>query len=152
MPNSPTNLVDPCGKSKSAVHYRETLEAARGEGMSLVEANELTLAVDAVDAPFIYPGTQGTDWQHTRMHAMAGRKDNGQMQTCQQARHSAIDYVNQFTGINPSVSQMAQAIHAIQDSYSYSHGYQSWDGNLTMDHEKGDWPVPDGRSRLLRIS
>jgi hypothetical protein len=135
--DNPTNISDPSGMSNSMVHFNETYQAAVDLGWSRADALSLAYSVALVDV-----GTQGTDAAATRIHAMAGRKPNGNMESCQEAYQATVDFVNGLGGMNPSTSQIALALHAIQDSYSSSHQYQPWDGDLTWSHEESDWPTP----------
>jgi hypothetical protein len=116
----------------SAYHLAMTL----GAGGSLSQAWGV-LWVDA------WPGSQGTDAAHTSWHAMGGGLGvasavgnyNGGQQTCGEA------YAGTVAQLSAARGQPSLAIHIIQDSYSPSHGYQSWNGQMTLAHEKGDWTI-----------
>lgn len=75
---------------------------------------------------------------------MAGRKDNGKWETCQQAYQSAANFIDRVGQSGSTIADMAMALHSIQDSYSSSHQYAPWYGNLTIAHEEGDAVTPAG--------
>ena len=139
--DSPTNLVDPRGTSNSLVHYQVTVEAAEASGMSWADAQAWALAVMLAD--FI-PGSQGTGMRNTALHSMAGRKDNGNMESCQEAYQQAANFINQIDNSGTTIAQLALALHSIEDSYSPAHQYRPWNGNLTMNHVEGDAVTPNG--------
>lgn len=119
--NDPLNFKDPSGHGESPWHFFATYDAARASGMSIID--EMNLATQAVEVDFL-PGSQGNDAEHTNRHAMAGRKPNGRQQTCDQARQGTIDFIRDAR----SVGDTAGALHAIQDSWFTSHGFQPWNG------------------------
>ena len=62
---------------------------------------------------------------------MAGRKPNGNRQSCQEAYDGAKKQILEDVSNN----RLDKALHTIEDSYSPSHaGYQLWDGGWTSLH------------------
>jgi RHS repeat-associated protein len=127
--DDPILFKDPKGTSLCPVHYYETLFAfIQVYGIGDVDAAAAAgLSVCSEDI-----GTQGTSFRDTRRHAMGGRKDNGNPQSCYQAYDSTVNFVN-------TTDDPMAAIHAIQDSYAGGHQYQLWPGGLpSLAHIAGD--------------
>ena len=126
--NSPTNFVDPSGKSNSLIHLAETYLGAQDAGLGFRDS--VSLATLAVVSDF-FDGSQHLDAGDTNIHAMAGQFDNGQYQNSDQAYQGTADAVNTFAGVG-DVYGDALAVHAIADSYSGSHNYKpdtsTWTG------------------------
>lgn len=118
--NSPTNFVDPSGKSNSVIHLAETYLGARDAGLGF--GDSLKLAGLAVASDF-FKGSQGLDAGDTNIHAMAGQLGDGRSQTQDEAYQGTIDAVNTFASTHDIYGD-ALAVHAIADSYSGSHNYQ----------------------------
>jgi RHS repeat-associated protein len=129
--NDPVDNVDPSGKYDWPYHVYITYVAAMNAGYNSDQAWELAKAVANVDFD---PGTQGGGANAANAHAMAGRKDNGKQQTCQQAYQGSQNQLVQDT----DSGKLAAALHMIQDATSPSHaGYQFWNGGNTPLHLPG---------------
>jgi RHS repeat-associated protein len=110
--------------------------------MTLSAGGSLGLAAGVVWVDF-WPHSQGTDRAHTAWHAMGGGKGvadavgayNEGYQTCGEA------YAGTVGALRAARGQPSLAVHIIQDSYSGSHGYQNWNGSLTLAHEQGDFAI-----------
>ncbi len=115
--NSPTNFIDPSGKSNPIVHLLETYDAGRAAGLGIGDSLNL-----AVQATLVDVGTQATNASNTNIHAMAGQLPDGSYQTPEQAFNGAAAVVDS-NGASPGHIDPF-AIHTIEDSYSGSHNYQ----------------------------
>ncbi len=115
--NSPTNFIDPNGKSNPIVHLLETYDAGRAAGLGIGDSLNL-----AVQATLVDVGTQATNASNTNIHAMAGQLPDGSYQTPEQAFNGAAAVVDS-NGASPGHIDPF-AIHTIEDSYSGSHNYQ----------------------------
>lgn len=124
--NSPPNFFDPVGQFGWPVHVRITNDALRDAGLSPDPG--MAQQVAAVD---LRPGSQGTDAAATNTHSMAGRKDNGNTQSCFEAYQGTVDEISQ----DVSAGDLTKALHTIQDAYSPSHyPFQPWSGGSTPLH------------------
>ena len=112
--NSPTNFIDPNGKSNPIVHLLETYDAGRAAGLGIGDSLNL-----AVQATLVDVGTQATNASNTNIHAMAGQLPDGSYQAPEQAFNGAAAVVDS-NGASPGHIDPF-AIHTIEDSYSGSH-------------------------------
>jgi len=87
--NSPTNFIDPSGKSNPIVHLLETYDAGRAAGLGIGDSLNL-----AVQATLVDVGTQATNASNTNIHAMAGQLPDGSYQTPEQAFNGAAAVVD----------------------------------------------------------
>jgi RHS repeat-associated protein len=122
--DDPIDGNDPMGTSLSDVHWLETYNAARAVGYTVSDAWSLADQVAAID---FQDGTQdaGAANQHAMAIDLGGRKPK---QTICQAFSGTANIV--------ANGDLAQALHAIQDSYSASHQYSPWNGGKYGIH----WP------------
>lgn len=76
-------------------------------------------------------GTQGTSTSDTVIHAMAGRKANGDMLTPCEAKQAADAY------ISDPANNLYRRIHAAQDRAAPWHYGQPWSDDLTFSDKAG---------------
>jgi RHS repeat-associated protein len=116
--NNPVNFIDPSGLLAANWHFNITYNAARDSGMGVVSSMKLAWEATATD---FSDGSQGTNWEATRQHAMAGEIAPGVWQTSAEA----IAVTNAFIADN---GNLAASIHAAQDLATPGHAGQKWDG------------------------
>jgi RHS repeat-associated protein len=132
--NRPLNFTDPQGLFPYWDHKNLTHQAAINAGYSETDANNLANLAAGVD---FLPGSQETDAEDTNLHAMAGKKSNGQQQSCSEAYAGSQAQIAKYIQ-NGNPAAIGAAIHIIQDSYSPAHaGYQPWDGGYSRWHIPG---------------
>jgi len=105
-------------------HQYISYQASRNVDLDIFTSLAIAQAVGAVD---FRRGTQGPDAVAANTHAMSGRKDNGNPQTCQQAYQATQNQISQ----DVSSGDLGKALHTIQDATAPGHaGYQPWNGGL----------------------
>jgi len=118
--NDPINRVDPSGRYDWWWHAYITYHAFTDLGYDSDRAWDMAKAVANVDF-----GSQGTDPDSAHTHAMAGRKPNGQHESCQ----AAYSGTQQQLLNDVADSNIPKALHTIQDATAPAHrGYQPWNG------------------------
>jgi RHS repeat-associated protein len=127
--NNPISATDPSGNLLKWDHHDITYQAARDAGWSPRDAETLAQAVVNVDN---LTGSQEASADAANMHAMAGRKPNGNMQSCTEGFRGSRDLLLKDVAQN-DLDGLSKALHIIQDSNSPSHmGWQPWDGGSTI--------------------
>jgi RHS repeat-associated protein len=132
--NSPVGSTDPNGTENPISHFAESFWAGvKDPSLSLGLSDPFSPTSDVLTDGL--PHSQDTDAYDANMHAMAGRKSNGQWQTCSQALTGAADFIaTQMNGDN-----LGMAEHTGQDWATPSHGGAPWYGDYTLNHAEGDW-------------
>ena len=122
--NNPVNFIDPSGQLAFFYHGWITYSEARNSGYGVLSSLNIAANVMAVDSNFFNPGTQGTNWEATRQHAMAGEGEiaHSIYQTPQQAMAATNAYIQE----NFNSGNYAAAIHAAQDLVTPAHAGQEW--------------------------
>jgi len=119
--NNPINLVDPSGLLAAPWHFGITFVAAPNSGKSLGESLTLAWSATAVD---FASGSQGTSWEVTRQHAMAGELTPGRYQMPEQANAATNAYIQESV----CSRNFPEAIHAAQDLATPGHAGNPWEG------------------------
>ncbi|MGA9672438.1 MAG: RHS repeat-associated core domain-containing protein [Terracidiphilus sp.] len=127
----PINRKDPSGRYDWWWHAYITYQAEIAMGYSPDRAWAGAQTVANVD---FENGSQGKDSNSAHKHSMAGRKSNGNSETCQQAYAGTQQQI-----LNDLANGRAdEAMHALQDATAPGHrGYQAWTG-LSLSHMLGD--------------
>jgi RHS repeat-associated protein len=139
---NPTNAIDPSGLWWWYTHESTTGLGAADTGLSADEVASLARLVVKAD-----DGTQGTDSSHR--HAMC-TKTKFSHYTKEQCRRKTEEFVqSELSGC--TLDGLANAIHAVQDSYAGGHaGYQTYDGLVGPIHILQDLaPNRTHRSRMI---
>jgi RHS repeat-associated protein len=118
---NPIRYVDPDGKLSFPWHFGITYKAARDSGKSFTASMSLAWDAMAVDWR---KGSQGTDAEHTRMHAMAGKQKDGTYQSKEQAIQETKKFIEQSI----KGGDTAAAVHAGEDLPAGGHGGHEWKG------------------------
>jgi RHS repeat-associated protein len=130
--NDPIGGNDPSGMFSCSWHKWLTYSAGYDSGYPQAMLETLAQQVCDVDKD---PGGQGTDPQFTHQHAMAGRKRNGQFESCGQAYDGTRKLLQHFI----DTGDLSHALHLIQDQWPVGHRYQPWGG--LWDWEPGTAPL-----------
>lgn len=138
--NNPLRYVDPDGHLASPWHFLITYVAGVRTHHGLFGSLKLAWKNPAVD---FRKGSQGTDAAHTNMHAMAGTKPGGAVQTAAEARTATAQVVTSAM----QSGDTALAGHAVQDAATPAHEGKEWKGfglnATTFKHLLGDiFPLP----------
>lgn len=138
--NNPLRYVDPDGHLGTPWHFLITYVAGVRTHHGLFHSLKLAWKNAAVD---FRKGSQGTDAANTNMHAMAGTKPDGTVQTPAEARTATTQVVtNAIEGGDTAV-----AGHAVIDAAIPAHDGKEWKGfglnGTTVKHILGDlFPSP----------
>lgn len=136
---NPLNLSDPLGTYSSNNHYFLTYDAAIEAGYSPAQANQIAMENVMTDFAPTFDEAQSTDAFYANMHAMAGRKPNGNIQSCQEALNGTV----QRLGDSLNAGELGPALHTVQDMQATGHQLKPWTGSVDWAHEMGDWfPSP----------
>ena len=119
--NNPVGRVDPDGHFEAPWHIAITFAAGLVTGHGVIGSAKLAIQTAMVD---FRRGSQGADSAHTNMHAMEGRKPNGDRQTKAEARAGTNEVVSSAM----KSGDTALALHAVQDLAVPLHDGHAWTG------------------------
>ncbi|MBL7047941.1 MAG: hypothetical protein ISR96_00225 [Nitrospira sp.] len=122
--NNPVNWIDPWGRLAAPWHFGITYAASRNSGRGVWDSTKLAWTAMAVD---FSSGSQGENWEATRLHAMAGLLSDGTYQSSQQAIQTTTAYINDRAGGCGS-GALSRAAHATQDLATPGHAGAEWHG------------------------
>jgi len=120
---NPLKFTDPDGKLALPWHFGITYVAARDSGRSFTQSVSLAWKTMMVD---LRSGSQGTDAEHTKVHAMAGTiGETGKYQTREQALQATKGFIeSNITG----GGDVPGALHATEDLATPRHAGEQWKG------------------------
>ena len=125
----PIDFVDPTGQFGTPIHGIITFAAMISSGYDPITA--AFVAGTNMGADFT-PGSQSIEGAH--QHAM--RQPN---QSPEEAQRRTESWINDNIERGGLVG-LGAALHATEDKFAAGHkNYQVWDGDLTLEHIKGDW-------------
>jgi RHS repeat-associated protein len=146
---NPISLSDPHGTYSSNNHYFYSYDAAIAAGYSIQQANQIAMENIMTDFAPTFNEAQSTDAFDANMHAMAGRKPNGNMQDCKEALQGTTDRLRDSL----MAGELGPALHTIQDMQASGHQLKDWTGSVDYDHEIGDWfPTSENSAAAYNMS
>ena len=144
--DDPVSGIDPTGRENPISHFAESVWAGLHDPSFAIAKHDPFNATSDVLTD-VLPHSQDIDAYDTNMHAMAGRKSNGNWQSCGEALSGAADFI--ATMMNGDNLGMAE--HTGQDWGTPSHGGDTWNGDYTSNHRVQEQSVLPTMSTLQAL-